>query len=80
MRKTFVFGLAILGALLGTAALLYARNDAPLVPAIASADAAAPGPGLRRRCAADTDVEAAIEEIFFVLHEPEFDERGHGLA
>jgi thiol-disulfide isomerase/thioredoxin len=43
MRKTFVFGLAILGALLGTAALLYTRNDAPLVPAIASADAAAPG-------------------------------------
>ena len=43
MRKTFVFGSAILGALLGTATILYARNDAPVVPAIASADAAAPG-------------------------------------
>jgi thiol-disulfide isomerase/thioredoxin len=43
MRKTLVIALAVAVVLLGVGAVLYARNDAPIVPAIASADAAAPG-------------------------------------
>jgi thiol-disulfide isomerase/thioredoxin len=43
MRKTLVITFAFAALLLGAGALLYARNDAPLVPTIASADAAAPG-------------------------------------
>jgi hypothetical protein len=43
VRKTFVVALAVLALLLGAAAILYVRNDAPIVPAIATADAAEPG-------------------------------------
>jgi hypothetical protein len=43
MRKTFVVTLTVVAVLLGAGAMLYARNEAPIVPAIASADAAAPG-------------------------------------
>ena len=43
MRKALVVTLAVVALLLGAGAVLYARNDAPVVPAIAAADAAAPG-------------------------------------
>jgi thiol-disulfide isomerase/thioredoxin len=43
MRKTLVVTLAVAVLLLGASVILYARNDAPIAPAIASADAAAPG-------------------------------------
>jgi hypothetical protein len=43
MRRTFVVTLAVVALLLGAGAILYARNDAPVVPAIASGDAAMPG-------------------------------------
>jgi thiol-disulfide isomerase/thioredoxin len=43
MRRPLVITLAIVALLLGAGAVLYARNDAPVVPAIALADAAAPG-------------------------------------
>jgi thiol-disulfide isomerase/thioredoxin len=43
MRRTLVITLAIVALVLGAGAVLYARNDAPVVPAIAAADAAAPG-------------------------------------
>lgn len=43
MRKAFVVALAMVVALVGTGAFLYARNTTPVVPAIATADAAAPG-------------------------------------
>jgi thiol-disulfide isomerase/thioredoxin len=43
MRRTLVITLAIVALVLGAGAVLYARNDAPVVPTIAAADAAAPG-------------------------------------
>jgi thiol-disulfide isomerase/thioredoxin len=43
MRRTSVVTLAVAAVLLGVGAILYARNDAPIVPTIAAADAAAPG-------------------------------------
>ena len=44
MRKAFVITLVALGVSVGAGAILYARNVAPGVPAIASADAAAGAP------------------------------------
>jgi thiol-disulfide isomerase/thioredoxin len=43
MRKIVVLALAVFGLMLGAGAILYARNDAPNVPAIAAAEAAATG-------------------------------------
>jgi thiol-disulfide isomerase/thioredoxin len=43
MRKVLSAGILIVAALVATAAILYARNETPVVPTIATADAAAAG-------------------------------------
>lgn len=43
LRKTIVVTLAVLAMLLGAGSVLYARNDAPVVPALAAAEASTPG-------------------------------------
>lgn len=43
MRKALVAALALVVALVGAGAFLYQRNATPVVPSIATADAAAPG-------------------------------------
>ena len=43
MRRALVVALAVVTALIGAGAFLYSRNATPAVPAIATADAAAPG-------------------------------------
>ena len=43
MRKVLVFALVAVAVLVAAGTFLYARNTTPVVPAIASAEAAAPG-------------------------------------
>lgn len=43
MRRALAVVLVVAAALIGTGAFLYARNGTPVVPTIATADAAAPG-------------------------------------
>jgi hypothetical protein len=43
MRKTLTVAIVLVAALIAAGAVLYARNSTPLVPAIATADAAAAG-------------------------------------
>ena len=44
MRKALTAAVVLVAMLVATGAILYARNSTPAVPAIATVDAAAPGP------------------------------------